>query len=253
MIIYFTGTGNSRYVAKRIARSLDDELLCINDRIKNESIASVDAGERLVVVTPTYAWRIPRIVSDWIEKTELKSVKKVWYVMTCGDSNGNADAYNSRLSNSKRWEHMGTFRIRMPENYIAMFSVPGVNEASRIVGVAEHQIDKAIKLIASNEVFPKRKRTIRDRLESGIVNDVFYPLIVKAKDFKADSNCTGCGCCVRLCPLNNVSLVNGKPHWKSNCTHCMACIAYCPSRAVEYGKKSIGKPRYNFEKLGIRE
>lgn len=33
MIIYFTGTGNSRYVAKRIARSLDDELLCINDRI----------------------------------------------------------------------------------------------------------------------------------------------------------------------------------------------------------------------------
>ena len=253
MIIYFTGTGNSRYVAKRIARRLDDELLCINDRIKNESIESVDAGERLVVVTPTYAWRIPRIVSDWIENTELKSVKKVWYVMTCGDSNGNADTYNSRLSNSKRLEHMGTFRIRMPENYIAMFSVPDVNEASRIVGVAEHQIDKAIKLIASNEAFPKRKHTIKDKLESGIVNDIFYPMIVKAKDFRADSNCTGCGSCVRLCPLNNVSLVNGKPHWKNNCTHCMACIAYCPSRAIEYGKKSIGKPRYNFEKLGIRE
>lgn len=253
MIIYFTGTGNSRYVAKRIARSLDDELLCINDRIKNESIASVDAGERLVVVTPTYAWRIPRIVSDLIENTELKGVKKVWYVMTCGDSNGNADAYNSSLSKSKRWEHMGTFRIRMPENYIAMFSVPDVNEASRIVGVAEHQIDKAIKLIASNEAFPKRKHTIKDKLESGIVNNIFYPMIVKAKDFKADSNCTGCGSCVRLCPLNNVSLVNGKPHWKSNCTHCMACIAYCPSSAIEYGKKSIGKPRYNFEKLGIRE
>lgn len=253
MIIYFTGTGNSRYVAKRIARRLDDELLCINDRIKNESIESVDAGERLVVVTPTYAWRIPRIVSDWIENTELKSVKKVWYVMTCGDSNGNADTYNSRLSNSKRLEHMGTFRIRMTENYIAMFSVPDVNEASRIVGVAEHQIDKAIKLIASNETFPKRKCTIKDRLESGIVNDIFYPMIVKAKDFRADSNCTGCGSCVRLCPLNNVLLVNGKPHWKNNCTHCMACIAYCPSRAIEYGKKSIGKPRYNFEKLGIRE
>lgn len=253
MVIYFTGTGNSRYVAKRIAKSLDEEILCINDRIKSESIASVDAGERLVVVTPTYAWRIPRIVSDWIGNTNLKDVKKVWYVMTCGDSNGNADAYNRKLSIKKVWEHMGTFRIRMPENYIAMFSVPDISEASRIVSVAEHQIDKAIKLISSGESFPKRKCTTKDRLESGIVNDAFYPMIVKAKDFKADNNCTGCGRCVKLCPLNNVTLLNGKPQWRDKCTHCMACIAYCPSKAIEYGSKSIGKPRYNFEELKIGE
>ena len=51
------------------------------------------------------------------------------------------------------------------------------------------------------------------------------------------------------CPLNNIRLENGKPVWGKNCTHCMACICYCPKEAIEYGKKSKGKPRYHFEAL----
>ena len=61
--------------------------------------------------------------------------------------------------------------------------------------------------------------------------------------------CTGCGQCVRRCPLNNITLQTGKPVWGQNCTHCMACICYCPTEAIEYGKKSLGKPRYHFEAL----
>ena len=36
---------------------------------------------------------------------------------------------------------------------------------------------------------------------------------------------------------------------KDSRTHCMACICYCPKEAIEYGKKSKGKPRYHFEAL----
>ena len=45
------------------------------------------------------------------------------------------------------------------------------------------------------------------------------------------------------------SLQNGKPLWGQDCTHCMACICYCPAEAIEYGKMSLGKPRYHFEAL----
>ena len=62
MILYFSGTGNSRYAAQRIAVALGDELLSINDRIKAGDTSPVTSDERLVIVTPTYAWRIPRIV-----------------------------------------------------------------------------------------------------------------------------------------------------------------------------------------------
>ena len=65
MVLYFSGTGNSKYVAKRIADALGDTLLSMNERIKAGDASAVGCGERLVIVTPTYAWRIPRIVRDW--------------------------------------------------------------------------------------------------------------------------------------------------------------------------------------------
>ena len=69
MVLYFTGTGNSRYIAQRIAKALGDELLSMNDRIKTGDHSSVETDKRLVIVTPTYAWRIPRIVRDgWLKR-----------------------------------------------------------------------------------------------------------------------------------------------------------------------------------------
>ena len=84
MVIYFLGTGNSKYIADRIAGSLQEKLLCMNERIKSGNTGYVKTGENLIVVVPTYAWRIPRVVSDWIGQTEFVGAKNVWYVMSCG-------------------------------------------------------------------------------------------------------------------------------------------------------------------------
>ena len=81
------------------------------------------------------------------------------------------------------------------------------------------------------------------------MNPFFYTAIVKDKAFTASAACNGCGQCVKRCPLNNITLPDGKPLWGGRCTHCMACICYCPAEAIEYGKKSAGKPRYHFEAL----
>ena len=35
MVVYFSGTGNSKYVAERIAGSLQEKLLCMNEQIKS--------------------------------------------------------------------------------------------------------------------------------------------------------------------------------------------------------------------------
>ena len=56
--------------------------------------------------------------------------------------------------------------------------------------------------------------------------------------------CTGCGKCSRACPVGNITLTDGRPVWNGRCIHCMACICGCPAEAVEYGKQSRGKPRY---------
>ena len=249
MILYFFGTGNSKYVAKRIADALGDEIVNLNNRIKASDISPVETGERVIIVTPTYAWRIPRIVRDWLLKTELRGAKKMWFVMTCGSEIGNADKYNRELCAEKAISCMGTAQIVMPENYIAMFSAPQADEARQIVAQAEPSIDRAIAAIQRNQPFAPTRNNLYDRFMSGPVNPIFYKFFVKANAFTASGACISCGQCAKRCPMNNVTLKDGKPVWGKACTHCMACICYCPVSAIEYGKKSVGQPRYHFEAL----
>ena len=249
MILYFSGTGNSKFVAQRIAVALGDKILNLNDRIKASDTSLVETGERVIIVTPTYAWRIPRIVRDWLLKTELRGARLAWFVMTCGSEIGNADKYNRELCAEKAISCMGTAQIVMPENYIAMFSAPQADEAREIVAKAEPNIDCVIASIQSNQPFAPARNNLYDRFMSGPVNPIFYKFFVKADAFTVSDACIGCGQCAKRCPMNNVTLKDGKPSWGKNCTHCMACICYCPVSAIEYGKKSVGQPRYHFEAL----
>ena len=249
MVLYFSGTGNSRYVAHRIADALDDELFSMNDHIKAGDTSPVKTDERLVIVTPTYAWRIPRLVEDWLHRTEFPGAKQAWFVMTCGSEIGNAAKYNRTICEDKQLTYMGTAQIVMPENYIAMFNAPQAEEARQIVAKAEPDIDRAASAIAAGQAFPPPRNNLYDRFMSGPVNPIFYSFFVKAKAFAAGDTCTSCGQCAKLCPTNNITIQNGRPVWGGDCTHCMACICHCPTEAIEYGKKSVGKPRYHFEAL----
>lgn len=247
MIAYFSGTGNSRYAAQRLAAQLGDSLLCLNDRIRADDFRPVCVDGRLVIVTPTYAWRIPRVVQHWLLKTELQGVKQVWFVMTCGSEIGNAARYNRALCAKKGFVCMGTAGIVMPENYIAMFSAPDEKRAHTIVTRAQPVIDCLAACIRDAQTFSAPRLTLSDRLMSGPVNPIFYSFYVKAKAFIVSDACVGCGKCAKLCPLHNITLQAGKPVWGSRCTHCMACICYCPVEAIEYGTKSLGQPRYRIE------
>ena len=249
MILYFSGTGNSKYVARRLADALGEPLCSMNDRIKSGDTTPVETGKRLIIVTPTYAWRIPRIVREWLLSTVLTGAKQAWFVMTCGSEIGNAGKYNHALCQEKGLTCMGTAQIIMPENYIAMFDAPQAAEARQIVAKAEPDIDRAIAAVRDGNAFPPPRDNLYDRLMSGPVNPIFYACIVKAKVFTVSDAYTGCGQCARRCPTNSITIRDGRPVWGQGCTHCMACICRCPAEAIEYGKKSLGKPRYHFEAL----
>ena len=252
MILCYSGTGNSRYIAQRIADELQDNIIDLNEKIKTNNYSSIEIGDDVILVVPTYAWRIPKIVSNWLYKTKFIGAKRIWFVMNCGSEIGNATKYNLMLANDKHLDYMGTKQILMPENYIAMFDAPQAEEARKIVKNAEPTIVDTIACIKAEQPFPVPRNNLYDRFMSGPVNPIFYQFFVKATAFQTDDTCIGCGQCVKNCPKNNIVLENGKPIWGNQCTHCMACICYCPTEAIEYGKKSIGKPRYHFEQLKMK-
>jgi ferredoxin len=102
MILCFSGTGNSRYVAGQIVKGINDEILSLNERIKREDFGAVPSLRPLGFVTPTYAWRIPRIVEDFIQKTEFTGNNRAFFVMTCGSDTGNAVKYLRKLCAIKK-------------------------------------------------------------------------------------------------------------------------------------------------------
>ena len=248
MILYFSGTGNSAYAAKRIAKETGDAAVDLFEKIRDHDVSDMYSEGPWVIVVPTYGWRIPRIVQKWIEDTDFKGSDKMYFVMTCGGSIGNAGKYLEKLCGKKKLAYEGCMGITMPENYLAMFTTPDEEEALRIIDRAESVIGRAALHIKHGQRFPKQEITFKDKLSSGIVNDVYYPLFVRAKKFYTTDRCISCGKCVSFCPLANVRLENGRPVWGDHCTHCMACICRCPKEAIEYGKHSRGLPRYTCKK-----
>ncbi|URZ18597.1 EFR1 family ferrodoxin [Clostridium felsineum] len=244
MILYFTGTGNSAYIAKQISKSIGDRLISINEKIKGNDVSEINVDDRLIFVVPTYAWRIPRIVEEWIDKTKFKGDVNTYFVMNCGVSIGNAEKDIKQLCKRKELRYMGLTSIVMPENYIAMYDAPKEAVARQIIENANPVINKAASIIKEGNSFPKVKSNLVGGLNSFLVNTLFYSFFVKAHKFTADNKCVGCGVCVKECPLNNIQLKEKKPVWGNKCTHCMACICKCPTSAIEYGKSSVGKVRY---------
>lgn len=253
MILYFTGTGNSAYVADYLGDRIGDEVVNLFDRIKNNDYSTIESSKPYVVCCPTYCWQIPHILRDWLLKAQLAGNDEIYFVMTCGGETGNAEKFLKKLCQTINKKYMGHAPVVMPENYIAMFDAPDDERAKGIIDSAHSVIDSiADRIIARTELRPVSVGFI-DRLYSGLVNDLFYPLFVKDKKFYTTDSCVGCGKCESLCVNGNITIIDGKPTWNGNCTHCMACISYCPTSAIEYGKNSLGQNRYTAPKFEAKD
>lgn len=248
MILYFSGTGNSEYAAKKIGALIGDETVDLFGRIRGRDHTELRSERPWIVVTPTYAWRMPRLVNAWLKETPLSGSTDIYFVLTCGGSIGNAGKYLAKHCADKGLAFRGCAAVVMPENYVALFSVPSPDDAAAIIARADATIAEIAAAIARNETTISPAPTLIGRLSSGIVNKIFYPAFVHAKKFYSTDLCIACGKCAAVCPLQNISLIDGRPVWGKSCTHCMACIARCPRAAIEYGKHTQGQPRYVFPK-----
>lgn len=247
MIVYFSGTGNSRYCAQMLASQLDDELTDAFHFIREGIAAELCSLKPWVFVAPTYGWQLPHIFVDFLRSGSFTGCKKAYFVMTCGSDIGNAGVKIKKLCADKGFTYQGVLEAIMPENYIAMFHVPNQVESEQIIDAVCPILEAGIDCVRREKPFPEQKINMADKLKTNIVNSLFYACCVKAKPFYATDACIGCGKCAKSCPLNNIRLENGRPVWENCCTHCMACICGCPTEAIEYGKSSLGKRRYQCE------
>lgn len=249
MILYFSATGNTKYLAENLGEIFNDEVVSLFSYIKANEKADFFSEKPYVLVSPTYGWRVPRFLSQYLKNCKFSGNKNFYTIMDFGNSAGNSQKYHRKLIEDKGLTYRGIYGIQMPENYLMLFDLDSEQRNREILSKAKYELLKALKFISENRDFPKANISMMDKILSSIVNDVFFKFIVKDKKFYYTDKCTKCGRCKKVCVLNNITYEKGYPKWNGNCTHCAACISKCPYGAIEYGKKTIGKDRYLLSKL----
>lgn len=242
MVLYFSGTGNSRYVAKRIAEISGDDLISIGQKIKSGDYNAIRSEKPFVFVGPVYAGRLPRVMEEYIRQVNFSGTPKTYFVGTCAATPWVTVQYVEKLCGEKEFSLLGFHSVVMPQGYIAGGGTQPKEVNDKVLKEAEPKIIAIAETIRDKQMLPKEQPG--KSIMSKVLNPIMYSVMISAKSFRVTEKCNGCGKCDQRCPLNNVKLINGKPVWGKECTHCMACIAGCPREAIEYGKKTVGKPRY---------
>ena len=244
MILYFSAMGNSQFVAKKTAHFLNEEMICLNQRIKNANYDPIYSEKPYILVCPIYAWRIPKIVEDYLKKVNLLGNKNVYVlVTTCGNS-GNAGKYAEEIFTNKKMVYKGSVTFHMMGSYVAFMENPEPAKEKEVNSRVERELVEILPYLKKLEPLPTSKKNMVEKFMSKVANPIFYRFIIGKDGFYVTDKCIGCGKCVSVCPLNNIIMKDSKPQWENHCTHCMACIHQCPMAAIEFKKITINKNRY---------
>ena len=158
MILYFSGTGNSKYIAQRIARELGDQALNLLDRLRRNDTAPLSSEKPWVVVSPIYVECIAEPLYSWLKQTPLLGSRQIYFVLNGGHASTNACHEAKRLAAKKRMEFQGAVCVPMPPNYPLVSAIKIESENADTIRAAEHKILLAASQIAGGRELPMRQK-----------------------------------------------------------------------------------------------
>jgi ferredoxin len=251
-IFYYTGTGNSLWVARTLAEDLGNaEVISIvawmKERIPIQS-------EVVGVVFPIHMWGLPAPIIGFIK--ELRNLRAK-YVFAVGVDAGQVANALIQLKNILLKNEIILdcgFEIKLPSNYIP-WGGPGSKEKQNLqFELARQKISGIIESINKKEKGHIDKGTLWERILFTQIYKLGFPRVPKMdRSFWVDEKCNHCGICSKVCPADNITLVEGKPTWKHHCEQCLACLQWCPQEAIQSGKKTPQYERYHNPQVQLKD
>lgn len=235
MIFYFSGTGNSAWAARQLAR-LTSDAACDITGLKD--LPDMGSAKQIGFVFPVYAWGVPEVMAEFAKKLP-KTKAFTFGVCTCG-----GDAGLAMKQFSKLYPLGSSYSLLMPNNYILGSDTDSEGEILQKITAARKELKRVAQEICRQEkVYRVHEGTLAG-VKSHFISVGFNKFARSAKPFFAEDSCIGCGRCARNCPASAISLREGKPVWAERCYHCLRCINECPQQAIQYGKSTAGRHRY---------
>jgi Pyruvate/2-oxoacid:ferredoxin oxidoreductase delta subunit/flavodoxin len=246
IIYYFSATGNSLVLARKIGTGLGNtELVAIPQALHGTINTDV---ERIGLVFPVYAWGMPRIVLDFVKRLKLQKDQYVFAVATCGAVPGGTLKKLGKLVRKNGGRLAAGFAVK--EAAYALLG--GGNPLMKLIAKIAKPISRnGAERLPEILTAVQNNQSHRPEISSALINLIatsFYGMALQFfktadKAFWVNDACTGCQVCARLCPRNNIEIVAGRPTWKHDCELCFGCVQWCPNAAIQYQEGSVGKPR----------
>ena len=246
-IFYFSGTGNSLFVARKLAEKLED--------CSVQPIATFSAdgqiggeGERVGFVFPSYYGNLPRIVRRFVDGVEIDPKTWLFGVVTMGAPFGMGNGCASELEKALAKKGL-TLRysrgVSMPRNYVLKYNPLSSEKGAKYNAKADGRTSKIAKEIKSE----------KSKIQKCFItsDDLYGNIETLDEKFFTEDSCCGCGQCEMICPVKNIKMVDDHPEWQHHCEHCIACISWCHDAAIQYGEKTKERGRYHNPEIEVSE
>jgi ferredoxin len=243
-IYYFSGTGNSLHVAEELRERIPDaRLIPMVGLLQQDAVET--GAETVGFVFPVHLMAIPAVVQKFLEKLDVRSARYIFAVLTQGGTPVLADVYLDDILAAKGSTLDAFFTIRMPWNSpvgLMPVYIPGmITYPPRQERVAELEskmqvaLDTIQRVLENKEVVRGKDRGLSPKKAiAALMSGGEKTKRKKVVPYYADSQCTGCGTCARVCTSGKIEMVDERPVWQpdAGCYHCYACFNFCPAQSV---------------------
>lgn len=233
IMIYFSGTGNTEYIAKSFADKMKITAYSIEENQDFEFL--IRANKLIAFAYPIYGGTVPRIMREFVYKYMgvLRGKNLIVFCTQLMFSGDGARAFDDLFPKDYVKFVYGE-HFNMPNNICnaPVFKVTNGEENQKYLVNAEKKMEKTCKNIRNNYSVKRGFNVVSKGL--GLTQSSSFPRVEKIKksSAKTDKDCNGCGLCVKICPMNNLSLENNRIVQHDNCTLCYRCVNKCPQKAI---------------------
>jgi len=233
VMFYFSGTGNSKYVAELFAQNKNIPCHSIEEDIDFDEIIS--ANDVITFCYPIYMSRVPRVLREFVAQ-HMKSLKDKKLIIFCTQIILSGDGTRAlvALFPKNHIDAIYTEHFFMPNNMPDIPIIPIINgdDIGKSLIRAKSKMDMVCRNIQNGKV-KKRGFNIISRI-LGIPQALLLNSVENRANraVSIDNDCNNCGLCIKICPMNNFSVENAKVTHNHNCTMCYRCINACPEKAI---------------------
>jgi flavodoxin/ferredoxin len=237
LIYFFSGTGNTYLVAKKIRDVLNENGLP-TDLLPLAKADPVNANpDRLIGIGfPVAVHSTYPVVLEFIRRMPVaKSGCSVFLFSTLAGTASGAIGSIVQILKRKGYRVIAAREITMPRNFWMTSSDLDLRDGITEKGLSVAAAFAGSLLIGDGKIPSAGKaelffmKLVNTPLTWSICR-LAYPLSLRKE------SCSKCKICSRICPVGNITMQD-YPTIGKNCQICMRCVSYCPSRAIELGHK----------------